>query len=60
VDHAEEIRDLVRARMRRVRDAGLGDPDDAPYEPAPVAVEEAIGELLRESAALRQLAARLV
>jgi uncharacterized membrane protein YdbT with pleckstrin-like domain len=60
VDNAEEIRDLVRARMRRVRDAGLGDPDDAPHEQAPASVEDAIGELLRESAALRQQAARLV
>ena len=28
VDNAEQIRDLVLERMRRVRDAGLGDPDD--------------------------------
>jgi membrane protein YdbS with pleckstrin-like domain len=28
VDNAREIRDLVRARVRLQRDAGLGDPDD--------------------------------
>lgn len=28
VDNAEEIRDLIIERMRRLRDSGLGDPDD--------------------------------
>lgn len=58
VDNAEEIRDLVRERMRKVRDTGLGDPDDAAPEAEPPALEEAIRELLRESAALRQAATR--
>ena len=26
--HAEEIRDLIKDRMRRLRDTGLGDPDE--------------------------------
>lgn len=30
VDNPEEIRDLMLQRLRRLRDAGLGDPDDAP------------------------------
>jgi membrane protein YdbS with pleckstrin-like domain len=30
VDNAEEIRDLIISRLRAVRDAGLGDPDDRP------------------------------
>jgi membrane protein YdbS with pleckstrin-like domain len=60
VDNAEEIRDLVRERMRRVRDAGLGDPDDAhaEAEAAPVSLDDAVRELVRESGALRQAVAR--
>ena len=58
VANAEQIRDLVRERMRRVRDTGLGDPDEAHAEAEPVALDDAIRELLRESAALRQAAAR--
>jgi hypothetical protein len=55
VDNAEEIRDLVLERMRRVRDAGLGDPDDPPVA-APASgsdLEAVLRELRRESAALR-------
>ena len=59
VANAEEIRDLVRDRMRKVRDAGLGDPDDTHAEPVRASVEGAVGELLRESAALRRAVARL-
>jgi uncharacterized membrane protein YdbT with pleckstrin-like domain len=58
VDNAAEIRDLVRERMRRARDAGLGDPDDAHPEAPPVPLEDAVRELRRESRALRQAAAR--
>ena len=53
VDNAEEIRDLVREGVRRQRDAGLGDPDEAH---APVAADElpaAVAELLAEARALR-------
>ncbi len=54
VANAEEIRDLVLERMRRVRDAGLGDPDDAPAPVAAAAtLEAALRELRRESTALR-------
>jgi len=54
VANAEEIRDLVLERMRRVRDAGLGDPDDAPAPVAAAAsLDDALRELRRESAALR-------
>jgi hypothetical protein len=28
VDNAEQVRDLILDRLRRLRDAGLGDPDD--------------------------------
>ena len=57
VDNAEQIRDLVLERMRRVRDAGLGDPDDtpAPATGAP-SLEDALRELRRESTALRHAA----
>ena len=54
VDNAEQIRDLVLERMRRVRDAGLGDPDDPPAAAAaPAGLEDALHELRRESSALR-------
>lgn len=59
VDNAEAIRDLVLERMRRARDAGLGDPEDAAAaaEPAgPSDLERASRELMAESAALRQAA----
>lgn len=39
VDNAEEIRDLIQARLRRFRESGLGDPDEVgrrvPSAPAP-------------------------
>lgn len=36
VDNAEEIRDVILARLRRFRDAGLGDPDESQVsEPQP-------------------------
>lgn len=39
VGNAAEIRDLIRERVRRHRDAGLGDPDDAEHVPASVEAE---------------------
>lgn len=66
VDNAEEIRDVVRDRVRRFRDSGLGDPDDAPaptlpYAGAPdplgdVDLAAAARELLAEARALRSAA----
>jgi uncharacterized membrane protein YdbT with pleckstrin-like domain len=60
VDNAEAIRDLVMDRMRGLRDAGLGDPDDVPDRPPageePAGVEElraAAHELLAASRELR-------
>ena len=56
VDNAAMIRDLVLERMKRARDAGLGDPDDAAGEAeaaGPSALERAAHELMVESAALR-------
>jgi uncharacterized membrane protein YdbT with pleckstrin-like domain len=57
VDNADEIRDLVLERMKRARDAGLGDPDDAALETTPgglSALEHATRELIEESGALRR------
>lgn len=48
VENAEEIRDLVREGVRRQRDAGLGDPDEAQDD-----VPHALGELLRAARELR-------
>ena len=59
MDNAEEIRDLVLERMKRARDAGLGDPDDAAgamEATGPSALERAARELVTESAALRHAA----
>jgi hypothetical protein len=61
VDNAEMIRDLVLERMKRARDAGLGDPDDAAarHEGHPSALERAALDLMAESAALRVAVSRL-
>ncbi|MBI2686300.1 MAG: PH domain-containing protein [Acidobacteria bacterium] len=50
VDNAVEIRDLIQDRLRRYRDAGLGDPGSPQ---APASTEEAAAELLAEAKALR-------
>jgi membrane protein YdbS with pleckstrin-like domain len=53
VANAEEIRDLVREGVRRQRDAGLGDPDEA-HAPLPAGdVTAAVAELLVQARALR-------
>ena len=53
VSNAEEIRDAVLARVRHLRDSGLGDPDaDHGLQPAPEALAAA-RELLDEARALR-------
>ncbi len=59
VDNAEEIRDLILDRMRRLRDTGLGDTDDADAEPAIPAggthpLCAAASEMLGEVRALRK------
>jgi len=62
VDNAEEIRDVILARLRRFRDAGLGDPDEADGPPEtlllrPVVATDRGAELERS---LRQAARELV
>jgi hypothetical protein len=60
VDNAESVRDLILDRLRKLHDAGLGDPDDrhhaatlvAPGEGA-VALRAAARELVDEARALR-------
>jgi membrane protein YdbS with pleckstrin-like domain len=63
VDNAEEIRDLILARLRRLRGAGLGDEDeDEAPAAAPAAATPASGELeaiAAEAAALRRAAEAL-
>jgi uncharacterized membrane protein YdbT with pleckstrin-like domain len=57
VDNAEEIRSAIRDRVRHHRDAGLGDPDEAPgLTPAPDAppVVLAARQLHRELQGLRE------
>ncbi len=60
VDNAGEIRDLIQERMRRLRDGGLGDPDDEESAPTPPArsdlgdrLNAAILEFAREAHSLR-------
>ena len=61
VDNAPVIRDLILERLRRLRDAGLGDPDQPQTEVAGVettsapAVVDAARELLEEARALRRV-----
>ncbi|UCF68201.1 MAG: PH domain-containing protein [Acidobacteriota bacterium] len=63
VDNAREIRDTILARLRRLKDSGLGDPDDAReserYRSAgpgqPIAALPAARDVLGEARALRRL-----
>ena len=63
VDNAPEIRDLILDRLKRLRDAGLGDPDQPPVEIAgseatsPAGAADAARELLEEARALRRTVA---
>jgi membrane protein YdbS with pleckstrin-like domain len=60
VDNAAEIRDLIAGRMRGLRDAGLGDPDESSRAPetAPVPAA-AVDEMAAATRELRAEAARL-
>jgi hypothetical protein len=58
VANAVEIRDLVLERLRRFREAGLGDPDDAQPEPHPTdvtALAEAARMVLSETRSLSRV-----
>lgn len=58
VSNAEEIRDLILDRLRRLRDAGLGDPDDHAVEAADGNPVDAAQLLLEEAKALRRCLAQ--
>jgi uncharacterized membrane protein YdbT with pleckstrin-like domain len=59
VDNASEIRDLIMERLKRLRDAGLGDPDqphvEVPADEGSIAAMDAARELLGEARALRRV-----
>jgi hypothetical protein len=58
VANAVEIRDLVLERLRRFREAGLGDPDDAPPEAHPAnvtALADAARMVLSETRSLSRV-----
>jgi uncharacterized membrane protein YdbT with pleckstrin-like domain len=57
VDRAAEIRDVIRERVRRYRDAGLGDPDE-PAEDREESSVAAAHEVLAEVKALRGILAK--
>jgi hypothetical protein len=52
VDNAEQVRDLILDRLRRLRDAGLGDPDDRQLRTRPAPAGDSAEEL---RAAAREL-----
>lgn len=54
VDNAEEIRDLILSHLRRLRDAGLGDPDERPPHPV-VGPDDAIAAAREALDAAREL-----
>ena len=60
VNNADEIRELITARLRKMKDSGLGDHDDLPAAPTrPItlsqpAVIHALRELAAEASALRK------
>jgi len=64
VDNAPAIRDLILERLKRLRDAGLGDPDqpqaeiDEDAEGMPSGLLEAAREMLAEARALSRAAGR--
>lgn len=53
VDNADEIRQILRQRIRMHRDSGLGDPDDTADETRMAPALEAARNLLAEARALR-------
>ena len=57
VNNAQEIRDLILDRMRRLRDSGLGDPDDVSSEPISSAIEARADSVAQLLAGARALAA---
>ena len=62
IDNAPEIRDMMLERLRRLRDAGLGDPDEPEAAEPPARANEepvlaAARELLGEAQALRRASA---
>jgi len=63
VANAVEIRDLILERLRRFREAGLGDPEDRHHSseveaaPGTVSAQEAASELLAEARALGRVLA---
>jgi membrane protein YdbS with pleckstrin-like domain len=67
VNDPEQIRDVIKERLRGHRDAGLGDPDDHHLPPAAAApaallapaMAEAAEALLREARALRAAVGRI-
>ncbi|HEV7667033.1 MAG TPA: PH domain-containing protein [Thermoanaerobaculia bacterium] len=55
VDNAEEIRDSILARVRQLKDSGLGDPDATHHEVHEAAPEGRIGSSAAAIAAAREL-----
>jgi membrane protein YdbS with pleckstrin-like domain len=62
VDNAQEIRDTILTRLRQVKGAGLGDPEDelvaADAPPTAGDLRSAAAEMLKETRALRRIIER--
>jgi uncharacterized membrane protein YdbT with pleckstrin-like domain len=58
IDNAEEVKTLIQDRLRKLKDAGLGDHDDRAFHHAPAAPAAGLLEALRavhfEARALRE------
>jgi len=59
IDNADEVRKLIQERLRRLKDAGLGDHDDHVEHRAQTAGDlDVLREVCREATALREAAER--
>jgi membrane protein YdbS with pleckstrin-like domain len=63
IDNAAEVRQLIESRLKKIKDAGLGDHDDRAVEPAALpentAVIEMLNQIHAEAAKLRQAVAAI-
>ncbi|HUR28380.1 MAG TPA: PH domain-containing protein, partial [Planctomycetota bacterium] len=53
IDNAQEVKALIQERLRKLKDAGLGDHDDRAAHEAPHAFLDALREVHGEARALR-------
>jgi len=61
IDNAQEVRQLIEARLKKLKDSGLGDHDDHPIVSAPAnsTVLEILAQIHAEAGKLREAAGRI-